>query len=369
MQEQGHRILVINPGSTSTKIGVFDNDISILEKTLRHDTDVINSFENIIDQYEFRKNAILETLDQEGFNISKLSAVCGRGGLLRPIEGGTYAVNNDMLQDLREGFAGQHASNLGGIIAYEIATALNIPSYIVDPVVVDEMEPIARISGLSKIERVSIFHALNQKAVARRVAKELGKKYEDMNLIVTHMGGGITVGAHKKGRVIDVNNGLHGEGPFSPERAGTVPIGDLVSLCFSGQYYREEITKMLVGQGGLVGYLGTNDAVKVEKMIEAGDEKAKLVYSAMAYQVAKEIGAASAVLNGKVDAIIITGGLAYGKNFVKEISDRISWIADVIVQPGEDELQALAEGALRVLRGEEKEKVYPGNVNVEATVQ
>jgi butyrate kinase len=273
-----------------------------------------------------------------------------------------------MLQDLREGFAGQHASNLGGIIAYEIATALNIPSYIVDPVVVDEMEPIARISGLSKIERVSIFHALNQKAVARRVAKELGKKYEDMNLIVTHMGGGITVGAHKKGRVIDVNNGLHGEGPFSPERAGTVPIGDLVSLCFSGQYYREEITKMLVGQGGLVGYLGTNDAVKVEKMIEAGDEKAKLVYSAMAYQVAKEIGAASAVLNGKVDAIIITGGLAYGKGFVKEISDRISWIADVIVQPGEDELQALAEGALRVLRGEENEKVYPGNVNVEATV-
>lgn len=368
VQEQGHRILVINPGSTSTKIGVFDNDISILEKTLRHDTDVINSFENIIDQYEFRKNAILETLDQEGFNISKLSAVCGRGGLLRPIEGGTYAVNDDMLQDLREGFAGQHASNLGGIIAYEIATALNIPSYIVDPVVVDEMEPIARISGLSKIERISIFHALNQKAVARRVAKELGKKYEDMNLIVTHMGGGITVGAHKQGRVIDVNNGLHGEGPFSPERAGTVPIGDLVSLCFSGQYYREEITKMLVGQGGLVGYLGTNDAVKVEKMIEAGDEKAKLVYSAMAYQVAKEIGAASAVLNGKVDAIIITGGLAYGKSFVKEISDRISWIADVIVQPGEDELQALAEGALRVLRGEENEKVYPGNVNVEATV-
>lgn len=368
VQEQGHRILVINPGSTSTKIGVFDNDISILEKTLRHDTDVINSFENIIDQYEFRKNAILETLDQEGFNISKLSAVCGRGGLLRPIEGGTYNVNDAMLKDLREGYAGQHASNLGGIIAYEIATALNIPSYIVDPVVVDEMEPIARISGLSLVERVSIFHALNQKAVARRVAKDLGKKYEELNLIITHMGGGITVGAHKKGRVIDVNNGLHGEGPFSPERAGTVPVGDLVSLCYSGQYYREEIMKKLVGQGGLVGYLGTNDAVKVEKMIENGDENAKLVYSAMAYQVAKEIGSASAVLNGKVDAIIITGGLAYGKGFVKEISDRISWIADVIVQPGEDELQALAEGALRVLRGEEKEKVYPGNVNVEATV-
>nr|WP_245350007.1 butyrate kinase [Cytobacillus eiseniae] len=367
VQEQGHRILVINPGSTSTKIGVFDNDISILEKTLRHDTDVINTFENIIDQYEFRKNAILETLDQEGFNISKLSAVCGRGGLLRPIEGGTYNVNDAMLSDLREGFAGQHASNLGGILAYEIATALNIPSYIVDPVVVDEMEPIARVSGLSLVERVSIFHALNQKAVARRVAKQLGKKYEELNLIITHMGGGITVGAHKQGRVIDVNNGLHGEGPFSPERAGTVPVGELVSLCYSGQFYREEIMKKLVGQGGLVGYLGTNDAVKVEKMIENGDENAKLVYSAMAYQVAKEIGSASAVLNGKVDAIIITGGLAYGKGFVKEISDRISWIADVIVQPGEDELQALAEGALRVLRGEETEKTYPGKVA--ATVQ
>lgn len=369
MQEQDHRILVINPGSTSTKIGVFDNEVSILEKTLRHDADMINSFENIIDQYEFRKNVILETLDKEGFNISKLSAVCGRGGLLRPIEGGTYGVNDAMLKDLKEGFAGQHASNLGGIIAYEIAAALNIPSYIVDPVVVDELDPIARISGFSLIERKSIFHALNQKAVARRVAKELGKKYEDLNLIITHMGGGITIGAHKNGKVIDVNNGLHGEGPFSPERAGTVPAGDLISLCYSGSYYREELMKKLVGQGGLVGYLGTNDAVKVEEMIENDNEEAKLVYSAMAYQVAKEIGAASAVLNGKVDAIILTGGLAYGKGFVKEITERINWIADVIVQPGENELQALAEGALRILRGDEIEKEYPGEVTLVSTVQ
>jgi butyrate kinase len=368
VQEQSYRILVLNPGSTSTKIGVFENDMAILEKTIRHDTDVINSFQNIIDQYEFRKNTILETLDEEGININKLSAVCGRGGLLRPIEGGTYAVNEAMLKDLREGYAGQHASNLGGIIAYEIASGLNIPSFIVDPVVVDELEPIARISGFALIERRSIFHALNQKAVARRVAKQLGKKYEEVNFIVTHMGGGITVGAHKQGRVVDVNNGLHGDGPFSPERAGTVPAGDLVDLCFSGNYYRDEVMKMLVGQGGLVGYLGTNDAVKVEKMIEEGDEKAKLVYDAMAYQIAKEIGAASAVLEGKVDAIILTGGLAYGKEFVKSISDRISWIADVIVQPGENELQALAEGALRVLRGEEKVKDYPGNVRNEAIV-
>jgi butyrate kinase len=356
-----YRILIINPGSTSTKIGVFDNEVSIFEKTIRHDTEVINTFTNIIDQYEFRKNTILETLDKEGINISKLSAVCGRGGLLRPIEGGTYAVNEMMLEDLRSGFSGQHASNLGGIIAYEIASGLNIPSFIVDPVVVDELDPIARISGFSLIERKSIFHALNQKAVARRVAKDLGKKYTDLNLIVTHMGGGITVGIHKKGRVVDVNNGLHGDGPFSPERAGTVPAGDLVALCFSGEHYREEIMKRLVGQGGLVGYLGTNDAVKVEQRIEAGDQEAKLVYDAMAYQVAKEIGAASAVLSGKVDAIILTGGLAYGKGFVKSITDRINWIADVIVQPGENELQALAEGALRVLRGEEDVKTYPGN--------
>lgn len=362
MPEKEYRILVINPGSTSTKIGVFDNELSILEITIRHETESINSYSNIIDQYDFRKQTILETLDREGINISKLHAVCGRGGLLRPIEGGTYAVNERMLQDLHSGFSGQHASNLGGIIAYEIASGLNIPSFIVDPVVVDELDPIARISGFSLIERKSIFHALNQKAVARRVAKELGKKYNELNLIVAHMGGGITVGVHKQGRVIDVNNGLHGDGPFSPERAGTVPVGDLVALCYSGEYYREEIMKMLVGQGGLVGYLGTNDAVQVEKRIASGDKEASLIYEAMAYQVAKEIGAASSVLSGKVDAIILTGGLAYGKAFVKSITDRINWIADTIVHPGENELQALAEGTLRVLRGEEEAKVYPGNV-------
>jgi butyrate kinase len=362
LQEKEYRILVINPGSTSTKIGVFDNERSVFEKTIRHDSEVINSYANIIDQYEFRKNTILEALDNEGINISKLSAVCGRGGLLRPIEGGTYKVNDEMLKDLKIGYSGQHASNLGGILAFEIASNLNIPSFIVDPVVVDELAPIARISGFSLIERKSIFHALNQKAVARRVSKELGKKYTELNLIVTHMGGGITVGVHKQGRVIEVNNGLHGDGPFSPERAGTVPAGDLVALCYSGHYYREEIMKKLVGQGGLVGYLGTNDAVKVEQMIKAGDDKAKIVYSAMAYQVAKEIGAASAVLAGKVDAIILTGGLAYGKDFVKEIADQVNWIADVIVEPGENELQALTEGALRVLRGEEEAKEYPGEV-------
>jgi butyrate kinase len=253
LQENEYRILVINPGSTSTKIGVSSNEVSIFEKTIRHDAEIISSFSNIIDQYEFRKKTILEALDHEGINISKLSAVCGRGGLLRPIEGGTYDVNDLMLKDLRKGYSGQHASNLGGILAFEIASGLNIPSFIVDPVVVDELNPIARISGVVEIERKSIFHALNQKAVARRVAKDLGKKYEELHLIVTHMGGGITVGVHKNGRVIDVNNGLHGDGPFSPERAGTVPAGDLVSLCFSGEFYRDEVMKKLVGKGGLVG--------------------------------------------------------------------------------------------------------------------
>jgi butyrate kinase len=359
LTEKDYRVLIINPASTSTKIGVFDNEVSLFEKTIQHDAEQLNKFTNMADQYQLRKNAILETLDMDGINVSKINAVCARGGLLRPIKGGTYVVNEAMLQDLRSGYAGQHASNLGGIIAFEISSGLNIPAYIVDPVVVDELEPIARISGFPLIERKSIFHALNQKAVARRVAKELGKTYEKVNLIITHMGGGTTVGIHKNGRVIDVNNGLHGDGPFSPERPGTVPAGDLIDLCYSGKYSRDAIMKLFVDQGGLMGYLGTKDALKVEEMVKNGDEKAKLIYDAMAYQVAKEIGSASAVLAGRVDAIVLTGTLAYGSRLVRSIIDQINWIADVIVYPGEDELLALAEGALRVLRNEEKVKEYP----------
>lgn len=353
------RVLAINPGSTTTKIGVFDSERLLMEHTIRHSNDVISRFSSIIEQYEYRKNSILEALEREGISISKLDAVCGRGGLLRPIAGGTYSVNDQMLEDLKIGYSGQHASNLGGILANEIATSLNIPAYIVDPVVVDELEPLARISGMALINRKSIFHALNQKAVARRYAKQINVKYEELNLIVTHMGGGITVGAHRNGRVIDVNNGLHGDGPFSPERAGTVPSGDLVELCFSGEYYRKEVMKQLVGQGGLVGYLGTNDAVLIEKRIANGDEEAELIYKAMAYQIAKEIGSAASVLSGKVDAIILTGGLAYGEEFIEYISSKVDWISDIIVYPGEDELQALAEGAIRVLTGEECAKNYP----------
>lgn len=352
------RILTINPGSTSTKIGVFHNERSIFEKTLRHNIEELQRFDRIIDQYEFRKNHILETLHEQGINISKFDAVCARGGLLRPIEGGTYVVNDEMIEDLKSGYAGQHASNLGGIIAREIADGLNIPSYIVDPVVVDEMSVLAKVSGMPEIERKSIFHALNQKAVARKAAASLGKRYENMKMIITHMGGGITIGVHDRGRVVDVNNGLHGEGPFSPERAGTVPAGDLVDLCFSGEYTKEEIMKKLVGTGGLLGYLGTNDAVKVEQMMQGGDEKARFIYDAMAYQVAKEIGAASAALKGEVEAIVLTGGLAYGKSFVSAIRSYIDWISDVLVYPGENELQSLAQGALRVLLGEEQSKQY-----------
>ncbi|UJL44794.1 butyrate kinase [Virgibacillus sp. NKC19-16] len=358
-----YRVLIINPGSTSTKIGVFDDEICIVEKTIRHNVDDIRYFNRIIDQYNFRKNVILETLDHEGINISKLSAVCGRGGLLRPIEGGTYEVNSAMLQDLQSGLNGEHASNLGGILAHEIASGLNIPAYIVDPVVVDELEEIARISGVPDIPRKSIFHALNQKSVARKAAMDLNENYKSINIIVTHMGGGITIGAHQNGKVIDVNNGLHGDGPFSPERAGTVPAGDLVSLCFSGQYYRDEVMKKIVGEGGLMAYLQTNDAVEIEKRIENGDRDAELIYDAMAYQIAKEIGSMSAVLYGNVDAIVLTGGLAYGKKFVDMITKRVKWIADTMIYPGENELQALNEGVLRILREEESPKVY-SNISI-----
>ncbi|MTI49752.1 butyrate kinase [Sporosalibacterium faouarense] len=353
-----YRILTINPGSTSTKIAIFDNEKLVLEETLRHSSEEIGKFEKLFDQYEFRKNIILEILNEKGINITKLSAVVGRGGLLKPISGGTYEVNEKMLEDLKVGVLGEHASNLGGVIANEIASQLNIPAFIVDPVVVDEMDDVARISGMPELDRKSIFHALNQKAVARRAAKEIGKNYDELNFIVAHMGGGVSVGAHKQGRVVDVNNALDGEGPFSPERAGGLPVGDLAKLCFSGKYTLADIKKKIKGQGGLVAYLGTNDGIEVEKRINAGDEKAELVFKAMAYQIAKEIGSCAAVLEGNVDGIILTGGIAYGKEFVKWITDRIGFISKIFVYPGEDELIALAQGGLRVLRGEEKAKIY-----------
>lgn len=355
---KNYRMLIINPGSTSTKIAVYDGNIIVFEETLRHDVEELSKYGDVIQQLEFRKEIILNSLRENKIDKKTISAVVGRGGLLKPIEGGTYEVNEEMLKDLRSSTRGMHASNLGGLIANEIAKEIGSRAFIVDPVVVDELQEMARISGLKGIERISIFHALNQKAVARRYALSLGKKYEDLNLIVVHLGGGISVGAHKKGRVIDVPNALNGEGPFSPERAGGLPIWDLVELCFSGKYTKSELQKMIVGNGGIVSYLGTNDAREVVRRINEGDEYAELVYKAMAYQVAKEIGASSAVLKGDVDQIIITGGIAYDKMFVGWLEEMIGYIAGVTVYPGEDELKALAEGGQRVLSGEEEPKVY-----------
>lgn len=352
------RILAINPGSTSTKIAIYDNEKEVFETTLRHSNEEIDKYDKITDQYDFRKDVILTALNENGINLTKLSAVVGRGGLLKPIKGGTYAVNNKMVEDLKAAQMGEHASNLGGMIAQEIANQLNIPAFIVDPVVVDELEPVARISGMPEIQRISIFHALNQKAVARRYANETGKPYDTLNLIVAHLGGGISVGAHHNGRVIDVNNALDGEGPFSPERTGGLPVGDLAKLCFSGKYTHADIKKMIKGKGGLVAYLGTNDGRDVVKMIENGDENAKLIFEAMAYQVAKEIGSCAAVLKGKVDAVILTGGLAYGEMLTSWIKSRVSFISDVVIYPGEDEMSALAQGGLRVLRKEEEAQLY-----------
>ncbi|MDF2521673.1 MAG: butyrate kinase [Clostridia bacterium] len=357
MQEV-YRLLIINPGSTSTKIAIFDNEKPVLETTLRHSNEELAPFKTVADQFEFRKNVILETLNTNGINITKLNAVIGRGGLLKPIESGTYKVNDLMVDEMKKAERGQHASNLGALVANEIAAQLNIPAFIVDPVVVDELDDIARISGMPEIDRISIFHALNQKAVARRAAKDLGKDYKDLNLIVAHLGGGISVGAHKDGRVIDVNNALDGEGPFSPERTGTLPVSSLMKLCYSGKYTLDEMKKKNVGKGGLVAYLGTNDGRTVQAMVEQGNKEAELVYKAMAYQVAKEIGSCAAVLEGKVDAICITGGLAYDKMLVGWIKERVEFIGEIRVYPGEDEMIALAEGGLRVLRGEEQAKEY-----------
>ena len=353
-----YKLLMINPGSTSTKIGVYEDEKEILVETLRHSSEEIGKFEGIYEQFNFRKDVILNVLKEKNFDINTLDAIVGRGGLLKSIEGGTYAVNEAMLKDLKIGVQGQHASNLGGIIANEIGKTLDIPAFIVDPVVVDEMIDVARISGIPEIERKSIFHALNQKAVAKRYAKEIGKKYEEINLIVAHMGGGISVGAHEAGKVIDVNNALDGDGPFSPERSGGLPVGDLAKMCFSGKYTIDDIKKKINGKGGFVAYLNTNDAKEVIDKAEAGDEKYKLIFEAMGYQVAKEIGKCAAVLSGKVDAIILTGGIAYGKAMVNYIKERVEFICPVVVYPGEDELLALAEGGLRVLNGQEMAKEY-----------
>ncbi len=350
--------LIINPGSTSTKIGVFEDENLLFEETLRHSTEEIAQYATIVDQKDFRKKIITDLLESKNFDIKSLNVVVGRGGMLKPIPGGTYAVTDELLEDLKKGVQGQHASNLGGILAREIGDSIGVPSFIVDPVVVDELMPIARYSGVPELPRTSVFHALNQKAVAKRYAKEQGKAYDSLNLIVVHMGGGVSVGAHEKGRVIDVFNALDGDGAFSPERAGAVPSGALIKMCFSGQYTEKEVYKKIVGNGGFNAYVGTNDMRDVEKMVQNGDKKAEEVREAFIMQVAKNIGSMACVLKGKVDQIIITGGIAYDKVVVAGLTERAGFIAPITVYPGEDELLALAQGALRVMNGEEKAMEY-----------
>ena len=353
-----YKILAINPGSTSTKLAIFEDENCIFKASLKHDAVLISKFEHVIDQFDFRMKAIKEELEKSQIDLSKLDAVVGRGGMLKPIEGGTYHVNEEMIDYVSKGTRGEHASNLGCIIAKRLADTYHINSFIVDPVAVDEMEDIARYTGMPEIKRDSLFHALNQKAVAHRASQDLGKKYQDLNLIIAHLGGGISVGVHRKGRVIDVNNALDGDGPMSPERSGSVPLGPLYKMVFTGKYTLKEIQRKNYGQGGLVAYLGTNDGYEIQQRIKKGDTKAKFIYEVMCYQIAKEIGSCSTVLKGSVDAIVLTGGLAYDSYAVEFIKERVSFIAPVMVYPGEDEMEALALGVLRVLKGEEEAKIY-----------
>ena len=349
------RLLIINPGSTSTKVAVFEDSNPIATETLRHSAEEISQYPAIMDQLEFRKNTILDFLKNANIAQETLSCVVGRGGTLPPMEGGVYVADDALIKALIDNNKG-HASTLGGIIAKEIADSLNIPSFIVDSVTTDELDDIARYSGIPEIQRRSIFHALNQKAVARRAAAMLNTTYDEANFVVVHLGGGISIGAHKCGKVVEVNNALEGEGPYSPERSGGLPINAFVNLCFSGSVSYEEMKKKVVGKGGLVAYYGTNNLLDVEKACDAGDRDAKLYYEGMAYQVAKEVGKCATALSGKVDAILLTGGAARSKMLVEWIKSRVEFIANVMVFPGEDEMEALAEGGMRVLLGDEVAK-------------
>ena len=364
-----HKLLIINPGSTSTKVAVFQDKEQVFKKNIKHSVEDIAKFDRISDQFSYRKEMILNELKSEGINLDGLSAVVGRGGLLHPLTSGVYEVNQAMIADLTAASYGEHACNLGGLIANDIAKEYGVKAYIADPVVVDEMEDVARYSGHPLFPRISIFHALNQKMIARQHAAAVGKRYEDLNLIGVHLGGGISVAAHKKGQVVDVNNALNGDGPFTPERSGALPSGPLMKACFSGKYTKKDVDLMLKGQGGFVAYLGTNDALEVENAVKAGNKEWEKVYRAMAYQVAKEIGGlAASALDMNVDGIFITGGMAYDKNFCGIVKEHVEKIAPVYVYPGEDEMKALALNGLMVLNGETDVKIYKyGNLDNKKT--
>lgn len=355
-------ILVINPGSTSTKLAIFDNHELVAEETLRHSVEEISQFDTVISQTDFRANLIQAFMDAHNMS-DKLVAVVGRGGLLKPIPGGTYRVDEAMLDDLLTERYNTHASNLGGVLANKFAEARNIPAFIVDPVVVDEMEPLAKISGLKGIDRRSVSHVLNQKAVARKAVKDLGKKYEETSVIVGHLGGGISIGAHKNGKIVDVINGLDGEGPYSPERSGTLPLIDFADMILSEELQLADVKKIIAGNSGLKSYLGETDLREVEKRIAAGDEEAKFYLDGMCYQVAKGVAEMAAVLKGQVDQIVLTGGAIYSDYIFGTICDYVQWIAPVKAHPGEMEMEALYEGALRVLNGEEEGLSY-GSVDL-----
>jgi butyrate kinase len=360
-----HRVLVINPGSTSTKVAVYEDEQPLFVETLCHSSDKLAAYSHILDQYDFRLQAIDRMLVEHEIDLSTLSAVVGRGGLLQPIPSGTYKVTERMLAELwQRNKEREHASSLGALLANEIASRAGLPAFIVDPVCVDEFDDIARVSGLPEIERRSLSHALNLKAVARRAAADLHLPYTELNLLVVHLGGGISVTAHRRGRMVDVNQALDGTGPFAPERAGGLPVGDVVRLCYGVSPYEgheltyEAMFRKIAGRGGLVAHLGTNSAVEVETRIRAGDRHARLIYEAMAYQIAKEIGAMATVLKGQVDALVLTGGLAHSEMLLEWIREHVSWIAPLMVYPGEDEMLSLAQGALRVLHAEEESQTY-----------
>ena len=353
-----HRILVINPGSTSTKVALYEDETPLWNETITYDREQLSGFEKVIEQMGMRRIDIGNILEKHGVELSVLSAVVGRGGPFKPLKSGTYRIEELLLRDIKSGnVQAEHISNIGSLLAHELAEKAGVPAFFVDPVSVDEFDDLARISGFPELERKSLLHALSVKATAHKAAEELGRPLSDLNLIVAHLGGGISICPIQKGRIIDVNNAIE-EGPFSPERCGTLPVNALAKLCYSEKYEYSEMKKRLVGNGGLAAYLGTNDSREVEKRIEDGDEQARLIYEAMGYQIAKETGAMATVLKGNVDAILITGGLARSSMLMEWIKERISFLAPIHIYPGENEMEALALGALRVLRGEEKPNTY-----------
>ena len=353
-------ILIINPGSTSTKIGIFSAGNMIVNESVKHDDEELRKFPTIWDQYDFRRDAILDFLKSNNFSMTEMDAIACRGGNVKPLPGGIYRICPKMIADMKSGIYGGHPINVGGLVAFDLGNEYNIPVLTADPPMTDELCRSARYSGIPQITRQSSFHALNQKATARKIAAELGRKYDDVNLIVAHLGGGISVGAHRKGQIIDVNNALDGDGPFSPERAGSLPAGDLVKLCFSGDYSKAEVLKLLTGNGGLFAYLGTTNVIEIERRIEAGDLKTEEVFEAMVYQVAKEIGASAAVLEGDVDAIALTGSLVYSRRLLESLKRKISFIAPIYLNPGENEMEALADAAMRYFNHEEDLSIYRG---------